>query len=284
MPGSFAVGARDVRCDLLGPSDVGEREYRTAEASAEQSCAVRPRLFGERDEQVELGDGDFVVVTETRVTLEEQATRGGEVATFESGREVTNPVVLGLHVTDPTRHSVFELLPPPRVARRLVAVRHGGVDDDERRSGRERNKPVLESAAIEQDRLALPTEQSCCLVEDAARHSDRTQFGALACERECVRVELEARNRAEREPDRNLECSRRCETRAGRQIRTDGSDQAGRRSTQKVELRGDGLRVARPAGRGSATPIGEEWRRNSEDRSETSETLPSAAAASSEIP
>ena len=143
-------------------------------------------------------------------------------------------------------------------------MRHAGVDDDERSVCGDRDEPVLEGAAVEQDRLAFAPEQCRRLVEDPARHADRPQLGALARERELERVDLEVRNRAERERDRDLERRRRREPRADRQVGADRSGQADGGPAEQVELGSDRLRVARPALRRRAAPVGGEGRRGAE--------------------
>ena len=164
-----------------------------------------------------------------------------------------------------------------------MAVRDAGVDDDERGLGRDRDEPLLERAAVEQDGMALATEQRRRLVEDPARHADRSQLGALARERELERLEHEVRNRTERKPDRDLERRRRREARPDRQVDADRSGEADRRPAEQVELGRDGLRVASPAPCSRAATVGGEGLA-APKRSETSDTKPSVGVASSEMP
>jgi hypothetical protein len=134
------------------------------------------------------------------MALEQQPAGVGEVPTFERSCEIAHALILGLHVTNATRHARLELLAPLRIAGRLMAVLDAGVDDDERRLGRNGDEPVLERAAVEQDRVTLATQERRSLVEDAARHADRPQLGALTRKRELERLELEIRDRAEAGP------------------------------------------------------------------------------------
>jgi len=145
-----------------------------------------------------------------------------------------------------------------------VTVLDAGVDDDECRLPRHGDEPVLERAAVEQDRVALTPEQRRGLVENPARHADRAQLCTLTCERQLERLELEVGDGAERKPDGDLERSRGREARADRQVRRQRAAEPDRRASEEVELGGDGLRVAHPAFRCRSAPVRRERRRSAE--------------------
>ena len=130
---------------------------------------------------------------------------------------------------------------------------------------------------------ALATEERRGLVEDPARHADRPQLGPLARKRELERIELELRDRAECEPDGDLERSRRREARPHRQVRGDRSGETDRRPPEQMQLGGDRLRVARPAGGSRTASVRIERRCGTESLRDERHVGP-ARATSSEIP
>ena len=150
---------------------------------------------------------------------------------------------------------MLELASPVGVARALVAVRDRRVDDDECRARRHRDGRC--SSVPQSSRIASPSRPSTRrgLVEDPARHADGAQLGALAgaARARAARPRTRRPRRARARPTPRAPPTTRARRRSGRS-ESHRPRQPDRRPAEQIELGGDRLRVARPAGRPQAPP------------------------------
>ena len=106
---------------------------------------------------------------------------------------------------------------------------------------------VLERARVEQERVSGAAEQRRGLIHDPARDADGSMLGALQRAGEVERLDLELGDRAQSRRDRDLECRRRREAGADREVRAHGSLDPDGRPPERGQLLLDRSDVPLPA-------------------------------------
>ena len=157
------------------------------------------------------------------------------------------------------RERALQLGAPCRVARMLEPVADPRVEDNDRDVLWQRDEPVLLGGAVEQERVAAMGEQAHRRVHEADRHADGSVLRLARDVRELESRKLEARRPAEREPDRDRQRRRGRQPGADRHRGRHPSVEPDRRPAPLGQERGDGGRVAAPAGEpGRRRPVGRE--------------------------